>query len=176
MSSIKTPDQKLRVFISSTIEELANERKAAAEAISKLRLTPVMFELGARPHPPRNLYKAYLEQSQIFVGIYWNSYGWVAPDMDISGLEDEYQLAIDKPKLIYIKKSSAQRSDRLETLIHQIQGSNSLSYRKFSELNEFVELLENDLALLMSERFFEEDHKSTAAIIQPKCILPTIRD
>ena len=176
MSSIKTPDQKLRVFISSTIEELANERKAAAEAISKLRLTPVMFELGARPHPPRNLYKAYLEQSQIFVGIYWNSYGWVAPDMDISGLEDEYQLAIDKPKLIYIKKTSAQRSDRLETLILQIQGSNSVSYRKFSELNEFVELLENDLALLMSERFFEEDHKSTAAIIQPKCILPTIRD
>src|SRR4051812_39455524 len=26
-------------------------------------MTPVMFELGARPHPPRELYRAYLEQS-----------------------------------------------------------------------------------------------------------------
>jgi hypothetical protein len=29
---IKTPDQKLRVFISSTIDELANERKLARDA------------------------------------------------------------------------------------------------------------------------------------------------
>ncbi len=30
-----------------------------------------MFELGARPHPPRELYRAYLAQSDVFVGIYW---------------------------------------------------------------------------------------------------------
>jgi hypothetical protein len=24
----------------------------------------------------------------VFVGIHWQRYGWVAPDMDISGLED----------------------------------------------------------------------------------------
>ena len=35
-----------------------------------MRLAPVMFELGARPHPPRELYRAYLEQSDVFVGIY----------------------------------------------------------------------------------------------------------
>jgi hypothetical protein len=29
-----------------------------------------MFELGARPHPPRELYRAYLRQSHVFVGIY----------------------------------------------------------------------------------------------------------
>src|SRR4051794_7602511 len=100
---IRTPDQKLRVFISSTINELAIERKTARDVIDRFNMTPVFFEMGARPHPPRDLYQAYLQQSEIFVGIYWNSYGWIAPDQQISGLEDEYRLSKGKPRLIYIK-------------------------------------------------------------------------
>src|SRR5215469_7984714 len=73
-TAIRTPDQRLRVFVSSTLHELVGERQAAHEAISRLRLTPVMFELGARPHPPRHLYRAYIEQSDVFVGIYWERY------------------------------------------------------------------------------------------------------
>ena len=45
---ILTPDQRLRVFVSSTLQELAEERVAAKEAITRLRLTPLMFELVAR--------------------------------------------------------------------------------------------------------------------------------
>ena len=41
--------------------ELADERVAVARAITAHGLTPVMFELGARPHPPRELYRAYLD-------------------------------------------------------------------------------------------------------------------
>jgi Domain of unknown function (DUF4062) len=66
---ILTPDQRVRVFISSTLEELAEERAAALRAIRRLHLVPVWFESGARPHP-QSMYRAYLEQSQIFVGIY----------------------------------------------------------------------------------------------------------
>lgn len=95
MAIIKTPDQRVRVFISSTINELAEERQAARQAIENLRLIPV-FEAGARPHPPRDLYSAYLDQSHIFLGIYWNSYGWTAPGAEISGLEDEYRLCGNK--------------------------------------------------------------------------------
>src|SRR3974390_1312877 len=90
---ILTPDQRLRGFVSSTLRELSEERAAVREAISRLSLTPVMFELGARPHPPRALYRSYLDQSDVFVGIYAESYGWVAPDEDASGLEDEYRLS-----------------------------------------------------------------------------------
>ena len=84
---IRTPDQRVRVFVSSTLDELAPERAAAREAITQLRLTPVLFESGARPYPPRELYRAYLAQSDIFIGLYWQRYGWVAPGMQISGLE-----------------------------------------------------------------------------------------
>src|SRR5215470_9098880 len=78
---IRTPDQRLRVFVSSTLDELAHERAAVRAAVSQLRLTPVLFESGARPHPPRALYRAYLTQSDIFIGLYWQRYGWVAPAM-----------------------------------------------------------------------------------------------
>src|SRR5215468_12603323 len=82
---IRTPDQRVRVFISSTLDELAPERAAAREAITQLRMTPVFFEAGARPYPPRELYRAYLAQSDIFIGRYWQRYGWVAPAMTIFG-------------------------------------------------------------------------------------------
>src|SRR5215470_19565244 len=117
---IRTPDQRVRVFISSTLDELAPERQAAREAIAQLRLTPVFFEAGARPYPPRELYRAYLSQSDIFIGLYWQRYGWVAPDMEISGLEDEYQLAGEKPKLIYLKTPAPAREPRLQGLLDQI--------------------------------------------------------
>ena len=81
------------MFVSSTLRELADERRAVRTAIERMRLAPVMFELGARPHPPREVYRSYLAQSDIFVGIYADSYGWVAPEEEISGLEDEYNLA-----------------------------------------------------------------------------------
>ena len=94
---IHTPDQRLRVFVSSTLQELAAERRAVRDAVRRLRLVPTMFELGARSHPPREVYRAYLAQSQVFVGIYWQSYGWVAPGEQISGLEDEYLLSAGLP-------------------------------------------------------------------------------
>jgi Domain of unknown function (DUF4062) len=64
-AAIRTPDQRVRVFISSTLQELSDERSAARAAVTRLRLVPVMFELAARPHPPRQVYRAYLAQSQV---------------------------------------------------------------------------------------------------------------
>jgi hypothetical protein len=66
--AIRPPEQRVRVFVSSTLDELAAERAAAREAITQLRLAPILFESGARPYPPRELYRAYLAQSDIFFG------------------------------------------------------------------------------------------------------------
>lgn len=67
--SIRTPDHRIRVFVSSTLKELAPERQAVREAIESMQLAPVMFELGARPHSPRELYRAYLAQSDVFLAV-----------------------------------------------------------------------------------------------------------
>ncbi len=159
---ILTPDQRLRVFLSSTLQELAAERAAAAEAVRNLKLTPVLFELGARPHPPRRLYRAYLEQSQVFVGIYGESYGWLAPGMEISGLEDEYRLSADRPKLIYVKEPAAARDDRLKSLLRHIEEHDRACYKTFTSPEELKTLLSDDLAVLLSERFQTAHAASTA--------------
>ncbi|QIG38614.1 DUF4062 domain-containing protein [Microbacterium sp. 4R-513] len=151
--AIRTPDQRIRVFVSSTLRELADERAAARAAIERMRLAPVMFELGARPHPPRELYRSYLEQSDVFVGIYWESYGWVAPDEQISGLEDEYDLApATMPKLIYIK-ASENREPRLKQLIARIQKDDHAAYLPFHTAEELQDRIADDLATLLAERF-----------------------
>jgi predicted ATPase len=150
---IRTPDQRLRVFVSSSLQELAKERRAVRGAIESLRLTPVMFEQGARPHPPRALYRAYLEQSDVFIGLYWERYGWVAPGEKISGLEDEYGLSGDRPKLIYIKTPSSSREPRLAQLIDRIQRDDRVSYRSFSDADDLRSVVADDLAVLLTERY-----------------------
>jgi predicted ATPase len=152
---IRTPDQRLRVFVSSTLGELAEERQAAREAIEQLRLTPVMFELGARPHPPRALYRSYLAQSDVFVGVYWQRYGWVAPDMEISGLEDEFVLSGDLPRLVYVKRPAPDLEPRLGEMLERLQAEDNASYKPFGSAEELRQLLVDDLAVMLTERFDE---------------------
>ena len=152
-AEIRTPDQRVRVFVSSTLQELADTRRAARDAVTALRLVPVMFEMGARPHPPRQVYRAYLAQSQIFVGIYWQSYGWVAPGRRYPDSTDEYRLSAGMPRLIYVKSPAPGRDSRLTELLARIKADDSVSYQLFSDAAELQRLVENDLALLLSERF-----------------------
>ena len=150
---ILTPDQRLRVFVSSTLQELAAERAAARDAIAGLQLTPVLFELGARPHPPQELYRAYLAQSHLFVGIYGESYGWVAPGESVSGIEDEYQLSAALPRLLYVRADAPEREPALSELLDRIRAEGSASYKPFKTAAELGELLTRDLAVLLTERF-----------------------
>jgi Domain of unknown function (DUF4062) len=155
---IRTPDQRLRVFVSSTIGstgELAAERRAVERAISALRLTPVLFELGARPHPPRELYRAYLAQSDIFIGLYWQRYGQLGAGMEVSGLEEELQLARARglPRLLYVKTPAPDREPRLAELLARTKEESSESYRYFRTPGELGRLVRDDLATLLSERF-----------------------
>src|SRR5262245_46687854 len=156
-AAIRTPDQRLRVFVSSTLAELAEERVAVARAISALGLTPVMFELGARPHPPQELYRAYLAQSDMFIGLYWQRYGWIGPGEDISGLEDELRLSQPMPRLLYVKTPAPKREARLTAMIGQLKTQGMASYHTFHNPRELRRLVRNDLAVLLSERFAAGD-------------------
>lgn len=98
---------KLRIFISSRIQECKDERKIVHEAIRSLGHQPVLFEhLGARTYSPRDLYLSRLQDSQAMVAIYRSGYGYidVTNGMEISGLEDEYRFAKQEGKdtLYYI--------------------------------------------------------------------------
>src|SRR5262245_63528630 len=119
-----------------------------------------MFELGARPHPPRELYRSYLAQSDIFIGLYWQRYGWIGPDMDISGLEDEFRLSASMPRLLYVKTPATQREARLSAMIGEIQAKGTVSYRSFRTAQELGRLVRTDLAVLLSERFMAGESRT----------------
>jgi predicted ATPase len=159
---IQTPDQRLRVFVSSTLGELAEERRAVARAITALRLTPVLFEAGARPHPPRELYQAYLAQSDVFIGIYWQRYGQVGAGMEVSGLEEEFLLSGTEglPRLLYVKTPAPDREPRLAELLARIR--KEASYRRFGTPAELGRLVRDDLAALLSDRFAARSAASAA--------------
>lgn len=71
---------RLSVFVSSTIVECARERNIARDAIRSINHEAVLFEdLGARPYPPREVYKPRIEASHFFIAIYRESYGWIGP-------------------------------------------------------------------------------------------------
>ena len=65
-----------RVFISSVMAELGEERAAAANGVRSLGARPVMFEeFGGRDADPLDAYLGEVETSQIYIGILGQSYG-----------------------------------------------------------------------------------------------------
>ena len=150
---IRTPDRRLRVFVSSTLGELAEERRAVARAISALRLTPVMFEAGRPAVPSAEVYRAYLAQSDVFIGLYWQRYGQLVPGAQVSGLEEEFELSGGLPRLLYVKAPAPDREPRLADLLARIKEEASASYRHFRTPAELGRLVRDDLAVLLSERF-----------------------
>ncbi|MGY1717639.1 ATP-binding protein [Blastococcus sp. SYSU DS0552] len=149
--------------MSSTLGELAAERRAVSRAIAALRLTSVMFEAGAHARPPGEVYRAYLAQSDVFLGIYWERYGQLVPGLDVSGLEEEFELSRGMPRLLYLKAPAPDRDPRLAQLVRRIQ--QEATYRPFRTPAELGRLVRDDLAQLLSERF-------TAAATSPAAPVP----
>ena len=134
---------KLRIFVSSTIKECIGERDTIRKAIRSLNHEPILFEdVGARPQPPREVYRTRLEESHVFVAVYRESYGWIAPDMSISGIEDEFDIATARgmARLVYIYETADGREPRLKSLIDRARASgiSTASYSGPEELDGFV--------------------------------------
>ncbi|HVM20046.1 MAG TPA: DUF4062 domain-containing protein [Egibacteraceae bacterium] len=150
---IRTHDRRLRVYVSSVLDELAEERAAVRDAVQQHRMTPVMVEMAARPYPPPALSRAYISQSEVFVGVYWQQYGAVPEGLDVSTVDDELRLAAGMPRLLYLKRPAPDRDPRLRALVERLQNAGDVSYRSFTTAAELRDLVAEDLAVLVSERF-----------------------
>src|SRR5262249_3998708 len=83
----------------------------------------------------------------------WQQYGWVGPGMEISGLEDEFQLSRALPRLLYVKSPAPDREPRLTEMLGRVEADGTESYRNFRTPAELGRLVRDDLAMLLSERF-----------------------
>jgi hypothetical protein len=150
-ATIGTLDRRRRVFVSSTPQELAPERAAARQAIEDLNMMAVMLEMDPGVDASRVEDGADLERNDVFVGLYWQRYGRVAPDQELSRLEDEYRQSAGMPRLVYVKEPAFRREPRLAGLLRRIQADDTTSYKPFADLAELSRLLGDDLARLIAQ-------------------------
>jgi predicted ATPase/class 3 adenylate cyclase len=136
-------DPRLRVFVSSTLGELKSEREAAKSAIKTLRLDPAGVDLGDRDGQD----EPSVGDSDIFVGIYWQSIGWE------SDLERDYEAGSNLPGIVYVKEPAPDREQGLTDLLDRIRAEGRSAVRTFESPGELAEMMVEDLAGLMSERF-----------------------
>jgi tetratricopeptide (TPR) repeat protein len=165
------PADKIRIFVSSRLEECADERAYASAAITSLNYDPVMFEAaGARPYPPRSIYLKGIDNSHIFVGIYKEGYGYIAEGMDISGLEDEYEYSknLGRPQLLYVKKD-CRRDETLEKLISDFTGLVTIVY--YDKPSDLYDVLRQDIVSLVTDYFLRGQRTSALSPPQPSSII-----
>jgi predicted ATPase len=89
----------------------------------------------------------------VFIGLYWQRYGQVVPRLQVSGLEEEFELSGELPRLLYVKAPAPDREPRLADLLARIKDEALVSYRHFRTAVELGRLVRDDLAVLLSERF-----------------------
>src|SRR5262249_5205823 len=122
-----------------------------------------MFEAGARPYPPAEVYRAYLAQADVFLGLYWQRDGQLVPRAQVSGLGGGVQLSGGLPRVLYVKAPAPRRQARLAGLLAPLPEEASASYRHSRPPAELGQLVRDDLAVLLSERFAAAGGQAAAA-------------
>lgn len=95
----------MKVFISSTYNDLIEHRKAAHDALEKLGLHVIWMEaFGARPEESTKACLDEVEECDLFVGIYAHRYGYIPKGTDVSITEQEFDHAqkLEKPTFDFI--------------------------------------------------------------------------
>src|SRR5262245_48726052 len=92
---------RIRVFVSSKLQELADERRAVKSVLEEMFADTYLFEMdaGARPQTISQTVRPELDAADLYIGIFWKSYGTYIAE------EYEYARKLGKDCLIYEKRS-----------------------------------------------------------------------
>jgi predicted HTH transcriptional regulator len=145
--------KKIKIFISSVLKELMNERLAVQEAITENEFLNRYFEVemweGFPPMavPSRAAYLEKLKECDVYIGLFGNEYG--TPDEDgLSPTEREYRKAMADGKyiLIFLKgKTDTERDDNLKKLLKEFKGHKGYSYKRFENYRELKDWIRKGL-------------------------------
>jgi hypothetical protein len=139
----------LEVMISSTVEDLAQERDAADEAIRALNLSRFRAEsFGSLPYTPRSVCAYMAERCDLMLLIIGDRYGYVIEGEDISVVEFEFNIAQKQdPRkiLVYVKRVS-HRPERLATFLARVEDFDHGYFRSnFETPEELFTLIQRDV-------------------------------
>jgi len=139
------PRRRLRVFVSSRMEELGPERRAIKTALDDIRIDAWVFEsdAGARPQSTRKTYVDELSDDDLYIGIFWKGYGEYTIE--------EYELAksLKKDRLICLKRTAddGERDPRLRAFLDQLSDiEKGLTIRWFHGPEDLAASIKDDVA------------------------------
>ena len=131
--------RKFSVFISSTYEDLKNERQALMGVALENNFIPVgMEQFHAAPTSQWNVITKMIDECDFYLLVIGGRYGSIDEDTGISYTEKEYNYAKGKglPVLVLIKESSA--------ITESEQDTGDDKYVKMKKLDEFRKRVKND--------------------------------
>ena len=145
---------RLRVFVSSRMQELAPERAAIKAALNELNIDGWVFEedAGARPQGIQQTYKQELDAADLYIGLFWRDYGDYTID------EFNYATERNKDRLIYEKRADidGQRDPKLQAFLDQIgKVETGLTARWFNTPEELREGVKQDAARWQTQKIRE---------------------
>ena len=128
----------MKVFVSSTYEDLKAYRATVRRAIQKLGHHPIMMEdFVSSSKPPKNECLEKLEESDVLLGIYAYRYGFVPRGDEISITELEYRHALSTGKDVccFLVSPEAKwpqgqkgSDERLEKFLNDVKRSHTVSF------------------------------------------------
>ncbi len=154
-------DAPLALFISSSMNELVDERKAVQQALAQYRMKGWLWEkdAGARPETVRTTYLKAVEGCDLYIGLFWLKYG--------ASTIEEYESARghDKPCLVYEKHvEMGQRDPRLREFLEKIgkvdaAEDKGLTICRFTTVTELANRVQDDVQRLLTEDFREKNRR-----------------
>lgn len=134
--------KKLQVFISSTFQDLKEERQAAVEAILSSGNIPAGMELfSAGDESQMKVIKRWIEESDVYLLILGGRYGSIEPDTQKSYTQLEYEYAIQLNKPLF---SVVIHNENLESKIKE-HGSLVIEQEHPQKLKNFKQIVLNKL-------------------------------
>src|SRR5437762_5249273 len=102
-------DKKYTIFVSSTQQDLREEREAVAKAILELGHIPIGMEMfSAADEQQWQLIRRQIDQTDYYVVIVAHRYGSMAADVSYTEREYEYAITTGVPVLGFVIDDSAQ--------------------------------------------------------------------
>jgi hypothetical protein len=144
-----------RIFVSSTWQDLRDERAAVEKTLHRMRDTIFagMEYFGSRPDKPKEVCLREVADSDVYIGIVGGRYGAIDSESNLSFTELEYLQARSKglPCLIYIKEGALEddSNGKLRSFKDSLLQSHVVSF--FQNADQLATMVSADLHNLLIE-------------------------
>jgi hypothetical protein len=147
-----------KIFVSSTMRDLKEERQRAADTVRSLGATPRFFEDFSSPSDPRGIYVPEVGRADAVILILGERYGDPIPTdpEGRSATSVEYDEAIGayKPVLVYRKEEPGlEREPKLRSFIGQLESRHTVA--RFHGLDELGALIREGISSIATSESLE---------------------